>query len=337
MLSAIRGAVRHRAVSRLLHALLVLALVYVFTFLMLSVLPGDPISNRLRDPENSYTEAEISALLAYYRVDQPVWVRFLDAFSKLLLGDLGLSLTSSRPVIDEILAVLPSTLELTLIAFGLGAVLAIAITLAAIYLPKDRGGELFRSLPAVFQSVPTFLTGLVLIQVFSFRLGWFQILRDEGIISAILPATALAIPIAAPLAQVLIANIDGVRQAPFTRVALAKGLSQPRIFTTHLIRPAALPTVTVFGLLFGELVGGSLITEAVFGRVGIGTLVMRSVAERDMPLLQGIAILAAISYVVINLVVDTLYPVLDPRLRTVQAPARRTAGSTATRVKESTS
>lgn len=163
-------------------------------------------------------------------------------------------------------------------------------------------------------SLPSFWLGILLIQVFSFQLGWVPVIEASAAQALILPALTLAVPVAAPLAQVLVRSLDDVLEQPFAQTARARGASTQWLLWRTVLRNAMVPTVTMAGVLFGELVGGSVVTEQVFARNGIGALTLTAVAERDTAVLMAVVVIAAAAFVLINLVVDLMYPLLDPRL-----------------------
>lgn len=314
------------AVRRVLQAALVVLLAYVFTFVVISVLPGDPVTNTLRNPENGFTEDEITRIVAYYGLDQPVYVQLWESLARFLSGDLGVSLRSNLPVSTMLGDVLPSTLRLAGTALVVAVVLAFAIAFAVQNLPP-RLGRVLRSFPSLFLSVPNFIIGLLLLQVFSFQLGFFRVIDSETPVATLVAAVALGIPVSAQIAEVLIANLDHESRQEYATTARSRGLGRARLFWKHLLKPSSLPVVTVVALTVGELLGGSLITEAIFGRAGVGSLVQRSVSTQDLPVLQAVVALAAVVFVVVNLVADLLYPLLDPRVRV--ADGRRTTTAAA--------
>ena len=310
------------AIKRVLQAVVVVLLAYVFTFIVISVLPGDPVTNTLRNPQNGFTEEEIARIISYYGLDRPVYEQLWDSLSRLLVGDLGISLRSGLPVDRLIGDVLGSTLLLALSALGVALVLAFAIGFGTQYLPKRYGQGLLRAFPSLFLSVPNFVIGLVLITVFAFQLGLFRVIDSEGGLATFFAAIALGIPVSAQVAEVLIANLDHEAGQEYASVARSRGLGQTRLFLRHLLKPSALPVVTVVALTVGELLGGAVITEQIFGRTGIGSLVERSVTTQDLPVLQAVVTLAAVIFVVVNLVADLAYPLLDPRVRLGDAKPR---------------
>ncbi len=300
---------------RILQAVVTILLVYVIVFLILTVLPGDPISNRLRNPQSGYTEDQIQVFLQYYGLDKPVFEQLFLRLGSAFTGDFGLSLTDSRPVWDVVSVGIPYTVQLASMAFVFAVIIAILVVLGSRYLPTRFVRNLFRSFPSLFLSFPNFLLGLIFIQFFSFTLGWFTVINQVGWDAAIFPALSLAIPVSAPIAQVLLAGLDSAEQQPFSVVALSKVLSGPGILVKHLIKPASLPVLTISGLVVGDLLAGSILTEYVFGRQGLGTILLKAATNQDVPVLQAVVLLISAIFIVINLVVDLLYTVLDPRVK----------------------
>lgn len=322
-----RSAYLTYATKRVVQAVVVILLAYVFTFVVVSILPGDPITNVLRDPQNGFTEDQIREIIAAQGLDQPILVQLWGSLSNFLTGDLGLSMRSGRPVTTLIAEVLPSTLVLASTGLAVALLLAVVIAYATQFLPKRFGQGVLRGFPSLFLSVPNFVIGLVLIHVFGFQLGLFRVIEADSFWATIFAAIALGIPISAQIAEVLIANLDNESRQEYATVARSRGLGQMRLFAKHLLKPSSLPVVTVIALTVGELLGGSLITEAVFGRAGIGSLVERSVSTQDLPVLQAIVSLAAVIFVLVNLIADLVVPLLDPRVKLVGASRHRPAGA----------
>ncbi|TYL83303.1 ABC transporter permease [Bradyrhizobium cytisi] len=320
------------AAKRLAQAFIVILLAYVLTFVVVSILPGDPITNVLRDPQNGFSEDEIKAIIAAQGLDQPIPVQLWTSLSHFVIGDFGLSMRSSRPVATLIAEVLPSTLILASAAFAIALLLAMTIAYGTQFIPKQLGQGLLRGFPSFFLSVPNFVIGLMLIHVFGFQLGLFRVIAPNSFWATFFAAVALGIPVSARIAEVLIANLDKESEQEYAAVARGRGLTQMRLFAKHLLKPSSLPVVTVIALAIGELLGGSLITETVFGRTGIGSLVQRSVSTQDLPVLQAVVSLAAVVFVLVNLIADLVYPLLDPRVKLVDGPRERpsTADDSAT-------
>lgn len=311
------------AAKRLGQAVVVILLSYVFTFIVVSILPGDPITNVLRDPQNGFTEEEIQQIIAAQGLDQPVLVQLWSSLTQFLSGNLGLSMRSSRSVSTLIAEVLPSTLILAASGLAVAVVLATVIAYGTQFLPRRYGQGLLRGFPSLFLSVPNFVIGLVLIHIFGFQLGLFRVINPDSFWATFFAAVALGIPVSAQIAEVLIANLDHESRQDYAAVARGRGLSRSHLFFRHLLKPSALPVVTVLALTIGELLGGSLITETVFGRTGIGSLVQRSVTTQDLPVIQAVVSLAAVAFVAVNLVADLVYPLLDPRVKLIGAAQPR--------------
>ena len=164
------------------------------------------------------------------------------------------------------------------------------------------------------------MIGLVLIHIFGFQLGVFRVLEPNSLWATVFAGIALGVPVSAQIAEVLIANLDHESRQEYAAVARARGLGQLRLFVMHLLKPSSLPVVTVIVLTVGELLGGSLITETVFGRTGIGSLVQRSATTHDLPVLQAVVSLAAVVFVLANLLADLVYSLLDTRVKLIGDP-----------------
>ncbi|MDU6728240.1 MAG: ABC transporter permease, partial [Bradyrhizobium sp.] len=214
-----------------------------------------------------------------------------------------------------IAANLPSTLRLTVLGFVTAASLALVIAFLATLTPFAFLRSLLRGLPSLFISLPVFWLGIVLIQVFSFQLKLIPVIGAGPWEGLVLPVLALAIPISAPLAQVLMRSIDEVETQGFVAVARAKGASRRWVLWRHVFRNAVPPTLTIGGVLFGELLAGAVVTETVFGLNGLGRLTEQAVNLQDAAILQAIVLIAALGFVLVNLSVDLAMPILDPRLR----------------------
>lgn len=301
--------------GRVGQALLVLWAAYTLSFLLLGALPGDGILIKFENPELGLSADQIAAIREYYRVDDPLVLQYVHALSGTLQGDLGYSVETATPVLDRISAALPATLQLASLAFVVAAALAVVLALAASLARSPWLHNTITAVPSLFVSVPAFWLGIVLLQVFSFRLGWVPVIGAEGWQELVLPVLTLAVPVSAPLAQIVLRTLDDVATRPFVHVVEAKGASRWWTLTRHTARNALLPVLTISGLLVAELIAGSVVTESVFGRDGLGRLTNLAVAAQDLPVIQAIVLVAALAFVTVNLAVDLLYPVLDPRLR----------------------
>jgi peptide/nickel transport system permease protein len=229
--------------------------------------------------------------------------------------DLGASIRSNRPVVAEIADRFPQTLQLTVAAMAVAIVLGVGVgTLAAA--SRSRLLESALMLGATLGvSLPTFWVGLLLIDVFALRLRWFPVLGSTSLRGLVLPAVTLALPAAAVLARVTRAGLVDVLGQDYIRTARAKGLGRRRIVGYHALRNGLIVVLTIVGLQFGSLMAGSVIVESVFARPGLGSFVVGAIQARDYPDIQGIVLVFAVFYVLINLVLDVLYGLINPRIR----------------------
>ncbi|WP_425845833.1 ABC transporter permease [Agrococcus sp. TSP3-2-1] len=303
------------ALRRTAQAGLVVVATFVVAFLLLQALPGDAIVARYASPELGLTDAQLDELRTVYGTDRPVWEQLWTSATGFLTGDLGTSLQSGAAVETLLATALPSTLTLAALGFLAAIALAVAIAAVATFGRAEWLRRAFRSLPPLFVSIPVFWLGIVLLQVLSFQLGLIPVINASPAQALVLPVLTIAVPIAAPLAQVLIRAIDDTVAEPFIAVARARGAGTRWLLGREVARNAALPTLTIAGVLFGELVAGAVVTETVFARTGVGRLTQEAVANRDIPVLQAVVVTSAIGFVLINLAVDLAAPAIDPRLR----------------------
>ena len=304
----------HYLLGRFGQALAVLALTFTAAFLLLQVLPGDAIMIKFMAPEMALTPEQIADIRAAYGADLPLWERYLSTVGQFLTGNFGYSIQAGVPVSKLLLTNLPSTLLLASLGFTAALILTILLAAASNMTGMGWLRAGLQALPSLFISVPVFWLGIMLIQIFSFQLGLVSVISPGPVEKLVLPVMTLAIPISAPLAQILMRNIDQVLTQPFIAVARAKGASRSWVLWRHVARNALLPTLTIAGVLFGELLAGAVVTEAVFGLSGLGGLTYQAVGNHDTAVLQAIVVISALAFVTINLIVDLLYPVLDPRL-----------------------
>jgi peptide/nickel transport system permease protein len=301
-------------IGRVGQAVAVLAVTFTAAFLLLQVLPGDAIMIKFMSPEMGLSADQIAEIRAAYGADLPMWQRYLRTVGNFLTGNFGYSIQAGVPVSQQLATNLPPTLLLASLAFVAAVILTIALAALSNLTGMDWLRSGLQSLPSLFISVPVFWLGIMLIQIFSFQLGLVSVISPGPVERLVLPVATLAIPISAPLAQILMRNIDEVLTQPFVAVARAKGASRTWVLWKHVARNAVLPTLTIAGVLFGELLAGAVVTEAVYGLNGLGGLTYQAVGNHDTTVLQAIVVISALAFVTINLIVDLLYPVLDPRL-----------------------
>ncbi len=295
-----------------MRSLFVLFGVTCLVFLLLHLVPGDPVEVMLGE---SAQPADREALRQALGLDRPLLVQFLDYFERLLRGDLGVSLHSQRPIVDLILERFPATLELALAALVVAVVIAFPLgVLAAVR--KDTPWDYSAMSVSLFGvSMPNFWLGPVLILIFSVWLGWLPVSGRDEPTSIILPAITLGTALAAVLSRMVRAALLEVLGEDFVRTARAKGLSERRVIWRHALRNALLPVVTILGLQLGVLLGGAVITEIVFSWPGLGQLTIEAIQTRDYPVVQACVLLISVGYVLVNTLTDLVYAWLDPRVR----------------------
>lgn len=310
------------ALRRVAQAVLVIAIAFTGAFLLLQALPGDAVMVKFENPELGLSPEQIADIRASYGADVPLWQQFWHTAGGFLHGDLGYSIQGT-PVRQLLGEAMPTTLALAVAGFIAAVILAFAVAVLAM---RARFGWLrafFASLPSLFVSVPVFWLGMVLIQVASFQLGWIRVVQPGPVEGLILPVLTVAVPISAPIAQIMIRTAEDIQRQPFVGVVRAKGASEGWILWRHVARNSLVPTLTIAGVLLGELIAGAVVTETVFGRAGIGRLTEQSVQKQDVAVLQAIVVLAAVIFVVVNLLVDLVAPLIDPRLAEKRRPSRR--------------
>ncbi len=301
--------------GRLGQAIIVLWAAFTLAFLLLQVLPGDAILIKFQSPDLGLSAAQIAEIRTAYAVDQPLPVRYGHALGNFASGRLGYSVQQGVTVGTLLRTNLPATLQLSALGFTLALVLAVVIAMVASLAPFAWLRAGLQAVPALFVSVPVFWLGIVLIQVVSFQLKLVSVIDPGPLEGLILPTLTLAVPVSAPLAQILLRSIDAVQTQNFIAVARAKGASAAYVLRAHVARNAILPVLTIAGILLGEVLAGAVVTETVFGLNGLGSMTREAVGSQDVAVLQALVVLSATVFVVVNLAVDLLYPVLDPRLR----------------------
>jgi peptide/nickel transport system permease protein len=311
-------------IRRLLAAIPVMVMVATAVFLLLFLTPGDPAAVILGPDARTEQVEELRERLG---LNDPVHVQLLRWYGRLLQGDLGQSLFLNRPVLQAIWERAEPTLLLT----GLALLISVAVGLPTGVLAAIRRGRwvdtssMFVAIGGV--SMPTFWLGLNLIFVFGVVLQWLPVAGYQSLSAGLwenlryllMPAVTLGLAQAALLARLTRSMMLETLGEDYVRTARAKGLAEPQVVTAHAFRNALIPLLTVIGLIFAALMGGAVITEQVFNIPGVGRLLIQAVARRDYPVVQGVVLVVAGLYVLINLVVDLLYGYLDPRIRQARA------------------
>ena len=327
--------------SRLIWLPVVLWAVASLTFVVLRLVPGTAIDSA--SLYNNLSVDQVNAYKAQWDLDKPVWQQYTIFISDMARGDLGISMTSAVPVTTLLASRLPSTIELAVVAMIVSSILGIGAGVIA-SVTKNKALEWFVRVGSLLGlSVPWFWIAIVLIIIFAVRLGWMpvsgrldagmpyesltNVMLIDTIITGnwpallsflhhlILPAAAIGLTSAGYVARLTRAAMLEVLRADYVRTARSKGLQERFVVMKHAFRNALLPILTSQGLQFGTLLGGAVITEMVFAWPGMGRLLMDGILRRDYPIVQASVIVVASIYVLVNLVVDLLYHVVDPRLR----------------------
>jgi ABC-type dipeptide/oligopeptide/nickel transport system permease component len=297
---------------RILLTIPVLLGVTLLTFAIVKLTPGDPVILMLG---NSATPERVAEVRAQLGLDDPLITQYSRYLSRLMAGDLGTSIRSKRPVLDEILERLPSTLELAVGALVVAALLGIPFGIWAAASRRRWLGSALMSTTVVGMSIPNFWLAVIALIVFGVNLRWVSVTGGDTLSGLVLAALCLGIGEAAILSRLTYSSVREVLLADYIRTANAKGLARQTVLWRHALRNALIPITTQLGLLFGGLMGGSLFIEAVFARSGLGRYAINAIAARDLPQIQGMVLFAAVIYVIVNLLVDLAYTWADPRLR----------------------
>jgi peptide/nickel transport system permease protein len=285
----------------------------VVTFLMLHLIPGDPVLVFAGD--KPLTEERAAEIRHQLGLDRPIWVQYWDYATHVARGDLGRALRSQRPVLDTILEVLPATVQLTLSALALAAVIGVSLGVAAALAHGTWVDTAAMAFAILGVSMPVFYSSLLMILLFSFTLGWLPATGQGGLERLVMPALALGLISAAVQARLVRSGMLGVLRQEYVVTARAKGLAPRVVVLRHALKNALIPTITMFGLELGALLGGAVVTETIFSRPGLGRLAVDAILSRDFPVVQGTVLFAAVTYVLVNLFVDISYAVVDPRIR----------------------
>lgn len=298
-------------VRRLVLTVPVLFGVALLVFAIVRLIPGDP-ATAIAGPQA--TEAFVAQIAEQYHLNEPLYVQFGLFLRDLLKGDLGDSTFSRRPVMVELAERFPRTIQLTLAAMAV----AMAIGIPAGIMSARRRNSIFDNLSMIVAllgvAAPVFWLALMLQLLFSVRLGWLPTTGTGSPAHLVLPAITLGMSTAGLIARVTRSSMLEVLRMEYVQTARAKGLSERDVIYGHAFKNAMIPVVTVVGLQFGILLGGAVLTESVFAWPGVGRLLVDAILSRDYPVVQGTVLVLAATFVVINLIVDLLYAVLDPRI-----------------------
>jgi len=298
---------------RLLQAIPVLLGVSFVVFSMLHLVPGDPVLIMLQGSQA--TSEQITSLRHQLGLDRPFLVQYGQYLWDLAHGDLGTSYRMRMPVLTLVASQFGSTLQLTLASLLLAVGLGLSLGIVAAYNRDTSVDSISMGISIFGVSVPNYLLALVLILFFSVRLGWFPATGQGGWKRLVLPAVAMGWGYAAIIARLVRQNLVEVWHQDYVLSARAKGLAERAILLRHALKNSLIPTVTIIGLQFGHMMASAVVIETVFARQGIGRLIVQAITAKDFPMVQGLVLFTASSYVLANILVDISYGYLDPRIR----------------------
>jgi glutathione transport system permease protein len=305
-------------VRRLGFALVTLFAVLTIIFLIVRVLPGDPALVILGDQADA---ASVAALRTRLGLDRPLLAQYAEFLTNAVRGDWGISLVTGRPVMQEVLSVLPWTIELTIGALAVGAVIGVPLGVWAA-VNRNRFTDIaIRVASLIGLSFPAFVSGIILLIGFAIQLRWFPVISgqratwSQWIQSLALPAINLGLIMAAYITRVTRSAMLEVLSEDYIRTARAKGVPWRAVVWRHALRNALIPIITIVGLYLGVLIGNSVLTEIVFNRPGLGKLIVGALSQRDYTMLQGMMVIYTLLVVAINLATDLVYGVADPRVK----------------------
>ncbi len=305
-------------VRRLGFALITLFAVLTIIFLIVRILPGDPAQVILGDQADAAT---VAALRTRLGLDQPLLVQYAGFLAGAVRGDWGVSLVTGRPVVQEVLSVLPWTVELTVYALLIGAVTGIPLGVWAAVNRNHATDYIVRMVSLLGLSFPAFVSGILLLIGFAIQLRWFPVISGQRgtwsawLQSLALPAINLGLIMAAYITRVTRSAMLEVLSEDYVRTARAKGVPWPAVVWRHALRNALIPIITIVGLYLGVLIGNSVLTEIVFNRPGLGKLIVGALNQRDYTMLQGMMVIYTLLVVLINLATDIVYGIADPRVK----------------------
>jgi peptide/nickel transport system permease protein len=308
-------------IRRLLAGIPTVIGVTVVLFLTLRVLPGDPIS--VLTGGAPATPEVIAALNQQFGLDKSIPEQYLAFVTAAATFDLGFSYSTRQPVVTMIAQQVWPTLQLAMSAALVSALVGIILGSLAAMRRNTWLDTLIRVLSLINTSMPSFWLGLLLIMFFSFNLNWFPATGSAGLNTLVLPAIALGLSAAGTVTRLVRNSVIEVLGENFVTALYAKGLSARAVVAKHVLRNAVIPTVTIVGLQLGALIAGAVIVETVFARQGLGQMLVQSVASKDYPVVQGVVLVIAVIYVLINIIVDISYAYIDPRVRSAVTKAQQ--------------
>lgn len=300
--------------QRLLQGMVVLLGVSFIVFALMHLTPGNPAEVMLS--EFGASADDLARLQDQLGLDRPWPLQYRDFLINGVQGDLGRSLFTRRPVTEQIQSALPSTMALTGVAIAIALAAGIPLGILSALRHRSWIDSLSMMLSLLGVAMPVFWVALLLILVFSINLRWLPATGDTGWQSMILPATALGLGSAGLIARLVRSSMLEVLRAEYITTSRAKGLREGAVILGHALRNALIPLITIVGLQIGNLLSGAVVIETIFARQGLGSMLIKGIMQKDFPLVQGMILFIAVAYIAINIVIDVLYGVVDPRIRT---------------------
>lgn len=299
--------------GRILSSVPVLLGITVVAFLVIHLVPGDPAQVLLfgSDP----TPAQIQSTRVQLGLTQPLWRQYSDYLGRLLHGDLGTSYVTNTAVAHELLSRAPSTALLTFAAVVVAVVIGVPLGLLAGRFPGSAADVIARAISFLGVAIPYFWLALVLVLVFAVDLRWLPAIANGSPVGIVLPAVSLGWGYAAILTRLVRGRVIEEYHSEYVKSARARGCSEWRVLTRHVLRNSTIPAVATLGLQFGNILTGAAVTEVIFGRSGVGSYLATAITAKNIPVVQGSVVLVGIVYIVLNLVVDLVVGAIDPRAR----------------------
>lgn len=309
-----------RIIERFLVSLAVIFGAVTLIFLVLNWLPGDAAT---LIAGNDATPETVQQLRVKLGADRSLGSQYRSYLVGVAHGDLGTSYITREPVAKRLAAQLPATLTLTFSACGVAILLGVGLGVLSVLYRGRWLDQVIQSLSLFLVSMPTFWLGMLLILLFSVKLGWLPIIDNGGLLPSLLPIVTLGMWLSVPLQRMVRDGmLDGLHE-PYVTTLRAKGLGERRIFYVHVLRNAVTSTITLLGVLVGESLSNSVIIETLFARQGIGRTTVEAIGQKDIPVVQGAILISSVAYVLVNLLVDLSYSLVDPRTRLATAKGSR--------------
>ena len=309
-----------RIIERFLVSLGVIFGAVTLIFLVLNWLPGDAATLIAGDDASPDT---VHALRVKLGTDRSLGSQYRSYLAGAVHGDLGTSYITREPVVQRLAAQLPATLTLTFSACGVAVLLGVTLGVISVLYRGRWLDQVIQSLSLFLVSMPSFWLGMLLILVFSVQLGWLPIIGNGGFLPSVLPVATLGLWLSVPLQRMVRDGmLDGLHE-PYVTTLRAKGLGERRIFYVHVLRNALTSTITLLGVMVGESLSNAVIIETLFARQGIGRTTVEAIGQKDIPVVQGAILISSVAYVLVNLLVDLSYTLVDPRTRLVTSKGTR--------------